>query len=433
MRLRLRITKRRFIFFGVLFALLIAGAPLLAHRYLVPIQFNQFLIERADATYGITGIASRWQRLRSAYSSGVKAIARGSDRSQPDLDDPDSVLAHVLSWAPPYSIVYPTEIFYYFGFRDAKDRWVWGNLRIAEAGSGRLGLSFFHPGSSSYTHKMYDSADGVTISSIGDRDHVVKFRYSSVRFHVPDVVTVSPASLSLDTDEKYVSRIVDECGVRFHLVFNCTTNSFYMLLDESDGIPDRLAHTESGLVLGSRTGFVYYDESASERRMLIGVHLPNIAENNYFDGPGDQVPYEVPLRDLLHLAYPHTMLGPGIDAHGVLQGTTEWQRIAITPFQRYQTLDEVNDRITEAERFENLSMQRTSMTKEWWNSPMWVAMKTYELRAEGKSLIGTSPGLLSLEELESRYPESMFMYPRDESRTDSDLHSRPERAKEYDP
>lgn len=408
--MKLRCTRRAKFGIALTFAILLALtiAPLIAHRYLVPVQFNQFLIEQAEAEYGVKRNATPWQRWRSAYSSGIRAMRHIGDTDSPQLDNPDAVLAYVLKWAPSYAIVYPTEIFYYFRFDDPEGHQVWGNLRIAEAGEGRIGISYFHPGSAAFSHKVYNADDGLIVSQSGPRDHVVAYAGRRVRFHVPEVVTSPPESIALDSQERYVARIVDESGVRFHLLFNKATNSFYMLLDESEGCPDRLEATDEGLTLGARTGFVYFDETDLDRRLLIGVRLSNIAENNYFDGPGDQVPYEVPIRDLLHLAYPHTLLEPGIDEHGVLLGTPEWQRIAVTPFHRYQTLDELRERIHDAQAYDERSAQRTVMTKEWWNSPMWIVMKMRELAAEGKGLAGDPPGLLTREELDSMFPEPMF-------------------------
>lgn len=423
--LRTRRVLRRLVFLVVAIGVL-GAAPLAAHRCLVPLQFNQFLIERADRTYDVDPIASFGQRLRSAYGSGLRAILNiGGGAERPDLEDPDAVLAYVLGWAPPYAIVYPTEIFYYFRFRDRNGDWVWGNLRVAEASEGRIGLSYFHPGSATFWHRVYDADGGLGVASAGARDHIVTYAGRRVRFHIPEVAIAPPPGLGLDVPERYVARIVDESGVRFHLIFNTSTNSFYMLLDESAGCPDRLESTEEGMTLGTRTGFVYFDEPDLGRRLLIGVRLSNIAENNYLDGPGDQVPYEVPLRDLLHLAYPHTMLDPGIDAHGVLLGTAEWQRIAVTPFHRYQTLDELSDRIREALAHSDSSARRTAMTKEWWNSPMWVAMKIRELEAEGKTLLGSPPGLLSRDEIDAMFPEPMF-------RSASEWSNRPQGTEEQE-
>ncbi|MEO1130316.1 MAG: hypothetical protein AAFX05_11515 [Planctomycetota bacterium] len=377
--------------------------PLLAHAYLTPVQFNQFLIEAADRRYGVGSLRSRLQSLGRMYTSGLRAIPKRIGDTPPPLDDPEAVLHYVLKWAPPLATVYPTECFYYYRFRDLDGQWVWGNLRIADAPGGVIGISYFHPGSPDFTHREFTAEDGVEITSVGNRRYRVEGAGRAVTFVLPEVITRPPASFGTTTDEHYVGRIVDESAIRLHLLFNTATNSFYMALDESAGIADTLEEVEEGLLLGKRSGFVYYDDEELDRRLLLGVHFENVVANNYFDGPADQVPFELELRDLMHLAYPHTMLGSGIDAHGVLLGKDEWQRVAISPFTRYRNVEELRERLAFCAA-ETPTVRMTCMTKEWWNSPMWLSQTIRRLWDEGKGLVGPPPGLLSLEEIFLKYP-----------------------------
>ncbi|MEO1130314.1 MAG: hypothetical protein AAFX05_11505 [Planctomycetota bacterium] len=385
---------------GVLGAIVL---PLLAHASLAPVQFNQFLIEAADRRYGVGSWQSRVQSIGRVYTSGLRAIPKRFGDTPPPLDDPEAVLNYVLKWAPPLATVYPTECFYYYRFKDREGQWVWGNLRIADAPGGIIGISYFYPGAPDFTHREFTSEDGIDVTPLGYRRYRVQGSGRAVTFVLPEVRTTAPSSFAATEDEHYVGRIVDESAVRLHLLFNTATNSFYMALDESEGITDALEEVEEGLLLGQRSGFVYYDDEQLDRRLLLGVRQDNIIDNNYFDGPADQVPFELELRDLMHLAYPHTMLGDGIDAHGVLLGKDEWQRVAISPFVRYSGINELKERITRCAGT-SPSVRMTCMTKEWWNSPLWLSYTIGRLRSEGKDLVGPAPGLMPLEEVLRRYP-----------------------------
>ncbi|MFG0292814.1 MAG: hypothetical protein ACF8MJ_06620 [Phycisphaerales bacterium JB050] len=390
-------------------ALVLVGlSPFVAARFDSQVIFNQHLIEYAWAAHDMEKLPVPEERIQSKYVAGLRAMINGFRSDVPDLEDHGAVLSFLLSHMPSRAIVYPTENFYYYRFQDRDGQWVWGNLRLADANAGYLGLTYFHPGSSEYQHKIFVDGQDIEIKQAGGgREYEVTFRGKSRVFFLPEVVTQCPEGLRLLDEERYVGRVIDESAIRFHLIFNTSTRSFYYLLDESAGVPDRFMSASDDILVLERSGFSFYDDSEADRRVLVGVPLKDIMENNYFDGPGDQVPFELNVRDMIYQAYPHTMLHEGIDEHGVVMGTREWQRVAITPYVRYAHLDEVYAAVQRGLEYEDKGQRWTAMTVEWWNTPFWIATQIRRLHEEGKSLLGEPPGLLTIDELTELYPEEL--------------------------
>jgi hypothetical protein len=137
-------------------------------------------------------------------------------------------------------------------------------------------------------------------------------------------------------------------------------------------------------VIGRRTGFSYYAQSPG-RRILVRISAKNAEQNNYFDGPGDQVPFWLSIRDLLHQAYPATIQGQGIDEHGVYLGTKQWTRIAISPYAVTDDISNVEGQIERCSPFSNEGEFASCITKEWWNTSTWMEGVKSRLLAEGKS------------------------------------------------
>lgn len=399
--------KHAILFFALSCTVTMACVPLIAYKFSTQVEFNQHLVESAWSKNDVNQVASFGKRIRSRYGYGVRAIFNGFHLPPPDVADHGAVLEFLLSNAPSYAIVYPTENFYYFRFQDNQGQWVWGNLRLADANAGNLGLTYFHPGSDSYEHKIFINGKDIRVENTGEREYTVEYRGKSTIFFIPPIVTQSPDGVSLLENEKYVGRIIDESAIRFHLLFNTSTNSFYLTLDESDGVPDIAHQASAEIQVMERSGFAFYCDTDHDRKLLVGVPLRDIAENNYFDGPGDQVPFEIEIRDLLYLAYPHTMLERGLDEHGVFLGKKEWQRVAITPYVRYAHIDEVADIVQRGLRYENSSERCTVMTTEWWNTPSWQAMQIRRLHEDGKALVGKPTGLLSIDQLIEKFPEQL--------------------------
>ncbi len=134
------------------------------------------------------------------------------------------------------------------------------------------------------------------------------------------------------------------------------------------------------------------------KNIIINI-LENVMINNFFDGPGDQVPY-VPLKDKLYESYPNTWVGAGIDEYGVLLNRTEWARVAITPFMRYASMNELQNRIDRCSSLSDEDFLFTCITKEYWNNPLYRKAMIETLEKEGKDTTG-----LLIDQLPAGYPE----------------------------
>ncbi|MCC6662019.1 MAG: hypothetical protein IT437_14175 [Phycisphaerales bacterium] len=258
-----------------------------------------------------------------------------------DFEDPLSILRSVLRNAPGKAVVYPTETYYYYRLY-AGPRLVSGNLRLLDAGIGVLHMGYFDAHEPWRTRAAsLSGADGVVVTPAGERSYRVAFEGRSVVFTLSGQSGAHPRRSPLTENEELVSAIWDESGVRFWLVYNNSLNSFYYVLDEDVPLTEPLATipTLPGLEVGLRTGFVLYHDTGAGRRLLVGVRQRSVRDNDYFDGPFDQVPPRLPIKERLEAAYPYVKLRGGIDAHGNFV-EQPGVRVAISPYAEYTDLDE---------------------------------------------------------------------------------------------
>jgi hypothetical protein len=109
-------------------------------------------------------------------------------------------------------------------------------------------------------------------------------------FHQLDVSKDEISPTLLKTGEIYMGEAHDDSGVWFYLIYDGIGNTAAYILDEQHGAKDGLLSQKSGVLLGQRTGFAFWQEHSPERKRLIGVQADNVRANNYFDGPFDQLP-----------------------------------------------------------------------------------------------------------------------------------------------
>ena len=377
---------RRFVI-PVNVALLIVLVPFVTHLFAQPIRFNQFQIQRLELRYRTASIGTVLDAFRSAYTSGLNILWRRPGRDAPPRDDPERFFRYVFSWLPSYAVVYPTEGFYYFRVGDDAGGVTSGNLRLAELDRGRITFACFEAGTYGSTETCtIGPSDGLSVEVVSDDTYAVRYGGRTVRFVIRGRSLQATPALAMLPAEQFVGRVYDESGLVFLLLYNEQTNAFYYVLDDAYGINETLDPIEEPYLLGSRTGFVYYDDPQHDRRLLVGLRRSSVEVNDYFDGPGDQVPYWIDLRELLHRSYPSTLVGDGIDAHGVKLGAPVWARFVIAPYHQYGSVSELLELQADRRRepLDDAGRRWTTLTREWWNTPHWRAMIKETLRAEGK-------------------------------------------------
>lgn len=294
-------------------------------------RFNQRLLE-----YEWNPTASTASRLPSDTDFVQDASV--------DLDDPKSVVAFVLGQCPDDPIVYPTERYYYFEFY-AGSRRVAGNLRFTDAEKGLLDVGYFDRYDPTFLQSaMLGPEDGIDLVwDEARRLAHVSFRGIFRTFHLPRPEVARSTFLP---GEELVANVLDESGFTFQLLFHNPTSQFYFVLAPESELPEPLARVIDNppVDLGVRSRFVFLTEPSLGRRVLIGVYASSVRANDYYDGPFDQVPPDLPLRPKLEASYPYVKLRGGIDEHGNFL-EVDGQRVAISPYVDYLTVGSLLRRV----------------------------------------------------------------------------------------
>jgi hypothetical protein len=137
-----------------------------------------------------------------------------------------------------------------------------------------------------------DASNGVTLEKLERFVYRMTYGGKSVVFELNDLSLVKPPADALAPKETFIGPVFDDSGVRFFLVYNAAINNFLYILDETVDVTDDFATGPRGdrILVGKRTGFVFYRDRRRDRKILIGVYGENVDVNNYFDGPFDQLP-----------------------------------------------------------------------------------------------------------------------------------------------
>ncbi len=276
-------------------------------------------------------------------------IEEVSARSPLQIGDLTSVFAYVFASLPPKVKVYPTENYYYFSFYYDGVRYA-GNIRLdaSDRDRGLVDFAYF-PAFTGWQHddidtyKQFTAADGVKIEKVRPFLYRVTFRKKSVLFQLNDLSKVAPPAGMLNADERYLGPIFDESGIQFFLVFNDRLKLYHYILNETGTVPDELytSRVSDRIVIGRRTGFAYYKDDFKNRKILIGVYEGNILDNNYFDGPFDQLPDNFLKGKVLKTTIVAAGLAPAsqIDRLGILPGGAE--RVLIKPYVSYRYVEDL--------------------------------------------------------------------------------------------
>lgn len=261
-----------------------------------------------------------------------------------EIGDIKSVFRMVFTSLPERVVVYPTENYFYFWFHHRGIKYA-GNIRFdaEDRDEGLIHFNYFKD----FTHWQRDETDfssvlgakqQVEVKKAGPLSYDVRFEGRTVRFELNDLSAVKPPEGAVVKGETYIGPIFDESGMRFFLVFNEELKSFLYIMDETVPPADQfnVSSASERLTIGIRTGFAYYADRFSNRKILVGVNVLNTSVNNYLDGPFDQLPDNFLVGDTLKnaiLAASPEMEGQ-IDRYGNSpDGET---RYLIAPYLQYE-------------------------------------------------------------------------------------------------
>lgn len=264
-----------------------------------------------------------------------------SQRTGLDIGDVGEVFRFVLAALPERVKVYPTENYYYFRFAYGGVDYA-GNLRLAPELRDRGEVAFIYfKATTGWQDEDIDhygvlgEKDGVKVEKAGTLAYRVSAGGTVVVFELNDLSDVRPPAGALKPDERFIGPVFDESGIRFFLVFDDRRKIFHYVLDETVPVNDELFHPPGlkHVLLGRRTGFGFAEDGG--RKVMIAVFGPNADENNYLDGPFDQLPDNFiegdTLKDALVAARPG--IAETIDRLGNHKG--EDSREMIAPYMDY--------------------------------------------------------------------------------------------------
>ncbi len=274
--------------------------------------------------------------------SYVEAVTQPSTLA---IKDEMAVFAYVLGSLPERVKVYPTENYYYFRFAHNGVRYA-GDIRldVSDRDQGKVHFGYYEEmqewkGEGGIdVDLVLDAARGVTVEKVEPLVYRISHAGKSVIFALNDLSQVRPPPGALGPDEKFLGPIFDESAIRFFLVYNSRLKIFHYILDETDKVAEdfRPARGADRILIGKRTGFAFYRDQRLDRKILVGAFAANSANNNYFDGPFDQMPdnfnHGEAVRDAIVASDPSAK--GKIDQFGhFLEGD---DRYAIHPYRLYR-------------------------------------------------------------------------------------------------
>ncbi len=217
-----------------------------------------------------------------------------------DVRDALAVFGAVFERLPDAARVGPTENYYYWQMT-ADGRWLHGNIRLAVGGfeRGELEFAYGEPRDSPaeaegegrfVVSRTLTAADGVEVEAPEQFSVRVTHRGKSVVFSLNRLAQELPPDFRLAPGERFLQRTEDESGLRFYLLYNGAARHFSWVLDETGPVAEHFHRLSEDVVIGRRTGFVFWEQELSGgRKVLASVQRASLSRNDYHDGPFDQL------------------------------------------------------------------------------------------------------------------------------------------------
>jgi hypothetical protein len=271
-----------------------------------------------------------------------------------NLSDDLTVFQYVFKSLPDEVTVYPTENYYYFKF-SAHGTVIGGTLHLSayNRDEGIIGFGYVERNDDVSVKESilqkgggrnFGKKDGLELKRFDNFTYIAQYKGKKVNFKLYNPGLILPVRANLTKDEQYVGPVFDESGLKFHLIYNKNVSQFYYILNEDYFVPEKLTLDKSGLFIGERTQFVFFDDYPNNRKILIGVKGENVLRNNWYDGPFDQLPDnyiysgQIVIRPLIEASYPSTK--GRISDYGYYQDQNG-SRVAIAPYTVYFSFDDL--------------------------------------------------------------------------------------------
>jgi hypothetical protein len=267
-----------------------------------------------------------------------------------DVKDPTAVFAFILNSLPERVKVYPTENYYYFTFNLNGSPYA-GNIRLdaSDRDQGKVQFGYYEQTNgwrddTPITFRVLDASSGVKLEKVERFLYRLTYAGKSVLFELNDLSQVRPPAGALAPRERFIGPIFDDSGIRFFLVYNPAIKNFLYILDETVKVADDFfpSPRSDRILIGKRSGFVFYRDLRLDRKILIGVYDENVRINNYFDGPFDQLPDNFIEGEALRspILEIEPRLKGEIDRFG---GSFDGEiRYSIAPYKQYKDIREFN-------------------------------------------------------------------------------------------
>lgn len=267
---------------------------------------------------------------RDAFKTSIQSIEFNQyfieDLYKPfNISDSISVFDKVFQQLDDDVVVYPTENYYYFKFAQ-QGYTIGGTLSLPansrDNGTISFGYAVRNEDPSFIIPTLFakgggqslNESDGVFVKKIDNFLYRVTYKHKAVYFHLNDLNQTKPEALFLLPFEEFVGQSFDESGMKFFLIYNKQNPHFYWILNDLSYVSDSLKaplENYSNLLLGERTQFLFYSDVIG-RKVLVGAKGTNVLQNNWYDGPFDQLPdnyiynHQIDIQSKIEAAYPQT-------------------------------------------------------------------------------------------------------------------------------
>jgi len=271
-----------------------------------------------------------------------------------NLENIQSTFSEVFTRLPDEVTIYPSENYLYYRFH-TNHREMWGNIRLSpddrDQGIVHFAYYEFNPSPENaddfyLKYKALSPEDGLIVDRKDAFQYSITFEGRTVIFDLYQLDQSSPKLFKPAPNEVIVFKTYDESRFQFFLIFNEATNRFMYILNEEESVPDQLIPVGPDVAVGRKSGFAFYiDRPNQNRKILMGIFIENVKQNNYYDGPFDQladnyIDENSKLSEYIQLAYPYTR--NRVDRYGKFIGMAG-SRVAITPYASFDRIEELTE------------------------------------------------------------------------------------------